>query len=75
MPWNCRTPPACDTECGNERPMASHSICIGSSPAAVQIMDGFSPGPTVWRVGFNSILGGAEKSRKNYFFTGEFCPF
>lgn len=40
-------PPLCDTECGNGRPIASHSICRGSSPVAVQIMDGFSPGPTV----------------------------
>lgn len=40
-------PPLCDTEYGNGRPIASHSICRGSSPVAVQIMDGFSPGPTV----------------------------
>lgn len=40
-------PRLCDTEYGNGRPIASHSICRGSSPVAVQMMDGFSPGPTV----------------------------
>jgi len=57
-------PPLSDTEYGNGRPMAFHSMCRGSSPVAVQIIDGFSPGPTVWRVGFNSILGGAKIEEK-----------
>lgn len=49
------------TESGIPRPTAVHSILSGSSPVALHKMLGFSPGRTICFVGFNSILGTAEK--------------